>query len=159
MVISNAELSADYKAITGEQRPKGDLVIGIRLPSESSDNDTRKEAEKLSDGDVKAFNRQAVILTCAKAICDPNDVTKCHPDFGMPDRQLPLVLTGTALDRVFDFVERLRISLSPMFPQASDAEILQLARRLEDSDSLEGLDPARVTRFRKLARFLLSEIE
>ena len=159
MIIKNAELSADYKTITGEERPKGDLVIGIRIPSESQDNDTRKEAEKLAGDSIKEFNRQVAILHSAKAICDPNNVTLAHPDFCMPDRQLPLVLTGSALDRVFDFVERLRIEQSPVFPEASEAELAQLGRRLLDGGACDEMGNAQTVRFRKLCSFLLGQID
>jgi hypothetical protein len=158
MMVHNAELSAEYRMVTGEPRPKGDLTIGIRLPSESAERDIRKRAMSEGAENSDEFNRQVVILYCAKAICDPNDQEKSHPDFAMPDEQLPRAITGQALSRVFDFVERLRIEQSPTFPEASDAELQQLGRLLLDGADFDEIGSARESRFRKLCAFLLTQI-
>ena len=158
MLIHNAELSAEYRMVTGEPRPKGDLTIGIRLQSESAERDIRKRALESGPEESEAFDRQAIILYCAKAICDPNDQEKSHPDFAMPDEQLPRAITGQALSRLFDFVERLRIEQSPTFPEASDAELQQLGRLLLDGADFEEVGAAKESRFRKLCAFLLTQI-
>jgi len=157
--INNAEICGDYKTITGEPRPKGDLIVGIRIPTEADDHQSRKAAEDKGGDSIREYNRQLVILHCARAICDPNDISKCHPDFTMPDQQLPLVLTSSCLDRIFDYVERLRIEQSPVFPEATDQELAELGHLICTANCLDELTSAREVRFRKLCRFLLDQIQ
>jgi len=146
------------------QAPQDDICCGIRILSADSEDAAKEIARKKaieSSGDVETeLRRQYLIQYCALCLCDPNDVEKHCDPFDMASDQLPVALTSNALLRIYDTAERIKIDSSPLFPEATDEEIGELAGELLAGaiDDLTKTSPAKASRARRYIRFLLEDL-
>ena len=162
VVLENAEL-----AHTWEGRPAGSICLGIRSVSVIEKDSIIKEAllkaVNFDDPDPQidrqeVFDTEQVRLFVARSVCDPNDVTRCHPLFPAPDLQIPRCLTPRAINRVFDACERLAVETSPISPEISDEDLELLAMSL-NGDTLRAMPGHKEARARRWLWFLLEEIK
>jgi hypothetical protein len=126
-----------------ENKPVAKIVVGLRVPSETESRSIETEAAKaaaLTDGDTEAKVEayQAALFTyyVARGLCSPHDVTAPHPLFELPEDMIPQALTPRAIKRIFDELERLHIEQSPLFPEATADDLLELSDRLAEPDPL-----------------------
>jgi len=147
------------------QRPKEPICCGLRVLSadaeDSAKEQARKKAIETDTDDVQAeLEKQYLIFYCAMALCDPNDVERhCEP-FDMASDQLPAALTSSALLRIYDTAERLKIETSPLFPEAANEDLDELAGELLGGalQDLEKVDSRKAARVRRYARFILDDL-
>lgn len=149
---------------TWSKKPRSAVVVGLRLLSGSDENVARETAARaaleVSDREmqVERFNDALRSMAVALAICDPNDIEKSHPLFPMAEDSVPEALTSRATARLFEELERLHLESSPIFPEADDEEIHQLAVLLSADEPLAGLSASAAARLRKYLWFALSEL-
>lgn len=151
-----------------EKAPRKPIVVGLRLLS--SDEEwtadrmaAKRTAEEYGDSDdgeqaARFYNRELMAWAVARSVCDPNDCSKEHPSLRMAEDTVQMALTGPAIARIYDEVERLYIETSPIFPEASDEELLLLASVLTDTEVVGSLGPIRARRARRFLRFVLAEL-
>lgn len=158
-------LKPEHFAGAYEGRPVVAITIGIRVPSE---NEARSiEAESLkqaaaSDGDmdsrVDVYNQTLFTLYVARGICNPHDVTAHHPLFELPEDMIPLALTPRAIKSIFDEIERLHVDQSPLFPEATQAELLELSDRLAADNPFANTPTAQRLRALRYLRLALDTL-
>jgi hypothetical protein len=145
-------------------KPKGDIVLGLRLIPAREEESARSVAAKAelaadtAEAAIVAYNRAAMGWIVARSICDPNSVTKPHPAFPDAEDQIPDALTTSALARIFDAIEAYQVEASPIFREATDDECLDLCALLEGEEILPGLDPIKAARVRRFLAFALDEL-
>jgi hypothetical protein len=142
---------------TWSLRPTGDVMVGLRVYSESDCRTAEAEAAKQET--PEAANAVLLGIAVARALCDPNDVNSPHPTFPLAEDIVPIALTPNAIRRIFDEVERLHVEQSPAFPEATDEELMELAGALLPEQPFRGLVATDARRCRRYARFLLDAIE
>jgi hypothetical protein len=144
--------------------PKEDICCGLRILSADGEDSAKEQAYKKAidaTGDIDAeLRRWYLIFYCALALCDPNDVERhCEP-FDMASDQLPVALTSQALLRIYDTAERFKIESSPLFPEATDEEIGDLAGELLGGgvDDLAKTNPVVAARVKRYAKLILDDL-
>lgn len=151
--LSPAEFSP-----TWAKAPSSDVVVGIRVYSESDARSAEAEAAKQ---ETKAAAETVLFsIAVARGICDPNDIAAPHPLFPMAEDTLPMALTPRAMRRLFDEIERLHVDQSPVYAEATDDELIELAAALmqpEPVGKLPSLEQKRVRRYLRLALDALTE--
>jgi hypothetical protein len=144
--------------------PTEDICCGLRVLSANDEDTAKTEARKLaieSDNDIETeLKRQYLIQYCALTLCNPNDIdAHCEP-FDMASLQLPDALTSNALLRIYDTAERVKIASSPLYPEATDDELGDLAGELLTGtiDDVAKASPSKAARIRRYARFILDDL-
>lgn len=147
-----------------EKKPKADIVVGLRLLSETDEQHARAFASKqvvliyTNEDDAKIVDVQAANETyndctfecsVARAICDPNDVTKPHPLFPVAEAQVPAHFTSDGIRFVWDAMHRMRVELSPLVLPIDDEAARRLAKAIA-AGALSRLDRADEVSARKL---------
>jgi hypothetical protein len=134
--------------------PREAVALGLRLLSEEETltcvAESAKEAVAGGRSGQEAVERQNESLLCwviGYAACDPNDATK--PYFAFGDNDVRRALTPEALRRLWDELERATAAASPVTPQATDDDLVDLSILLAVDRPLEGLSPAQEARVRK----------
>ncbi len=151
-------------------RPNGPLVIGLRIPAEQDVQIISQEAARLAmeayPGDPEkqneAWKTGMIRMLVCRAVCDPNDAAAAHPSFRLADDMVPRALTGDAIKRIFDEVEKLTVETSPGFAEATDEMAFQLGALLVKQEAFEALQaasPVRAARVRRFVRFILDELD
>lgn len=159
-------LKDEHWASTFSDRPVCDIKVGLRLLSIEDQDTIRRVAIKatqdaaLNDSDPQVAGHQALLVTTvARAICNPKDATRCHDFFSCPDDLIPLALTEKTVKWLFDEIERLTVTISPIFSEANDEEIVELCSGLlEQLSSLTERDPVRAARVRRYLMFVMNEL-
>ena len=152
----------DAFADTWPEKPSEPVPIGLRLLCESELQTARAEAARKAvdlhdddEGRYEAYNDGLIAWAVAAAACDPEDVNK--PFVEMPYENIPLAFTSQGLRRLWDELEVLHASRSPLTPEADDDELKMLAGLLT-AESVGAIDPKQQARVRRLATFLLENI-
>jgi hypothetical protein len=149
----NVRLTPGDFSPTWHNAPSSDVVVGIRVYSESDARTAEQEAAKQED--QVAAEQVLFSLAVARGICDPNNVKAPHPLFPFADDTIPLALTPRAVRRLFDEIERLHVDQSPAFAEATDDDLVELAGALIQPDPLGKLDAVKAKRARRYVRLAL----
>lgn len=153
-----------------EDRPKGDVCLGLRPVPPRDLEDARKAA---ADAATELFPRvlegepffslwedhyydMLLRSIVARGTCDPNDVAEPWEGWrDDPDDSARMFLTTSGAQMIFDAWERMRIGLDVTIAPATDDEVDELADRAGDIDRL---DRARALRIRRHVTFCLAEL-
>lgn len=139
-----------------QNRPTDEVCVGLRLMPDADKSKARSEAERLADelharrgpNWVDAFNDCLVRQVAALGICDPNDVSKPSSVLPLAEDQVRVALTTEGARFIFDAYQVYELEASPLSPEATDEELLQLSQLLwSDAD-----------RFRTAERRLLKDV-
>lgn len=151
------ELAPEDFASDWESRPVVSVPVGLRLPSEDDVQNSRIQADRyvaslgLSDPEAatQAWNDALMAYAVARCICDPFDVRSDSPVLQMAEDTIMLALTPLGIRRIFDELERLMASQSPLVREANDEELSELADRiiLGEAQAVTGADGRTLRRF------------
>jgi hypothetical protein len=151
-------------ADTWPERPTGNEAIGLRVPSDHEVSCARAEAARVAWklhpkaddllGRIAAHNDALLRELCCLGMCDPNDVTRPYFKSGIDDANQALSSHGAKA--VFDALEKLQLETSPVYREASDDELLELARYAE---FLPLVEPDRRGRLRRLVAHCFDELK
>lgn len=150
-------------ADTWDMRPKDEIVVGLRVPSDDDEQSARNVASLMADrkvgltGDaaISAYNDALIAAMVSRAICDPNDVLRAHPIFPLADSTIPLALSTPTLKWLFDELERLKIQQSPLFLEITDEETHELVDALCMDDPFVGVSEMTAAHARRYLKFAL----
>lgn len=151
----------DWSAKPGEP-----VAVGIRLIGDMEKTQARIDAAKFSrsaheEQDVElavdAYNDALMRQMAAKALCDPNDVTRPVELLQFPEDDVERALTSRGARFIFEAVCRYEVESSPLNPEADQDDIEELSDLLL-LNAIESLPSARQLAARKLARYLLDEL-
>jgi hypothetical protein len=144
-------------------KPECDVRIGIRLPGQEDAEIIEAEAlkamqEATRGGEAAAFrayNEAKLLNLVALCICSPTDVSAPHELFETPNAILQIALTPQGIRRLFDEIERLQVETSPIFREASDIEVSELAESLVDGALSRCTDPTKASQIRRFLGFCI----
>lgn len=151
-----------------EKRPKLPVEVGIRTLSDGDEQTAIAEATKYAiqafpdggEGFVDSYNDALIRWIVARGICSPLDVNTPSFVLELPDEELVRqVFTRAGTRYVFDAIERLQLETSPIFPEANDDEISDLAAMLSRDEPLDPLVGTDAARARRLLAFVLYELQ
>jgi hypothetical protein len=172
------DLLPEYFAETWGNRPTATFKVGLRVPGEQEYLNAVVEAENAQSEAVEkalkdpkqvaraqalgvaAYNKRLVMFCVARGICNQHNVTLPHPYFELPEDEIPVALKSTAIRRIFDEIERLAVDQSPVFAEATEVELFELAEILATDDPFEdvpSVQRARCLRYLKLVLDTLRE--
>jgi hypothetical protein len=155
-------LRAEHWVSGYKERPMVAVKLGLRLLTENDFtyiNALTKEAIDKVDGTDEQFKRRLVINAVAVSICDAEDASHCHDLFPCPDQQIPNALKPETITAMWDEIVRLTIATSPIYPEATDEDLVSLVMLLPDAlDALEAVSEVRAAQARRLLRFVLDEL-
>jgi len=150
--------SSNYTA-----RPRDEVALGLRCLSEADALTCEAEAAKEATAGGRSaeeaperFNEALMVWAVASALCDPNDARKAYFEFG--DADVRRAFPPETLKHLFHELELAHLASSPVRPEASEEDLLDLADRLTDPEPFARLTPARAARLRRLLRFCLDEL-
>lgn len=143
-----------------EHRPREAVCVGLRLMSEADKSKARAEADKLADelhptggpNWTDAYNDCLVRQVAALGICSPNDVTKPSEILPYAEEQVRFALNSRGANWIFDEFRRFEIELTPLEPEATDAEIDELCELLGNESTVVP------SALRKLLHHVLDEL-
>lgn len=163
VVLKRNAFAEDWQSKPGE-----DLALGLRRVSDADIQTARAEASKFaidmhpdsSDrvGQVESFNDALMRWIVVRGTCDANDCAINAPIFDGSEENVRNALTSQAIRFVWDAIERFHLEQSPIVPEATDDDFLELIVYLKMPSLLETLSPGARRRFRKLAGYLLNEM-
>jgi hypothetical protein len=170
-------MQPEFFAESWGRRPTGAFDVGLRVPSEQEYLNASAEAEAaqaeaiakaLKDPEcsdaraeelgVRAHNQKLVTFCVARGVCNQHNVMLPHPYFELPDDEIPLALKSKAIERIFDEIERLAIDQSPVFPEATELELLELAELLATDDPFENVPSVKRSRCRRYLKLVLDSL-
>jgi hypothetical protein len=151
-----ARLTAGDFAPTWDNAPGSDVIVGIRVYSEADARSAEQEAAKQETD--QAAQDTLFAIAVARGICDPNNVKAAHPLFPFAEDTLQAALTPRAIKRLFDEIEKLHVDQSPMFPEATDEDLTELAGALIQPEPLGKLGAVKAARARRYARLILDSL-
>lgn len=171
-------LLPEYFSEQWGNRPTAPFSIGIRVPSEQDYRNALVEAEKAqadardkalrdphlptrlnAEGiSVQAYNIRLLTFCVARGVCNAMSVTDPHPYFELADDEIPLALKSNAIRRIFDEIELLAVEQSPVFPEADEMELFQLAEILATDSPFEELDATKRGRCLRYAKLILDTL-
>ena len=147
-------------------KPHAPERIGIRTVSEleltvAQSEAVKKAIEAHEDNEprefrVEAFNDYLITNTLARACVKAHDVTQAYFAPG-PEDLIREALTPGGIRRIWDEYCRFAVVDSPVSPSATDDELLLLAEQCVSL--LDGVEPARAERARKLGAAMLLELK
>ncbi len=165
MPTRHVVLTVDSFADDWQDKPLGEIAIGLRKISDSDTQTARAEAAKFAigmhddrEGQIEAFNDALMRWLIVRGTCDANDVALNAPLFDGSEENVRNALTTKAVRFVWDELERFHLETSPIVHVATNedfAEFLELAKHLE---LLDLMSPASQLRIRKLIGFCLTEL-
>jgi hypothetical protein len=161
-------LRENHWATTFASKPANPIQVGLRqlsvadreLVRQFVSKATIEAVESGADANVAAYTT-SLVSTVAAAICHPRDAKREHDLFGCPNDILPIAFTEQTLKWLFDEIEALTVSFSPVFSEATDDEIVSLCANLETGimARLTETDPCRAARVRRYLDFVITELE
>ena len=132
-----------------DKAPRGDVVVGLRRLSAKGADRALLEAANAAivvedpEAAVERYNNKLMAWAVAFAHCNPNDASQPSDDLGMRgDDEVEDRLTPEAIRMLFNELEDLH-NESPMYPPASDAEIVDLVGLLTSPERPELDAPSR----------------
>lgn len=170
------DLLPEYFAETWGNRPTAPLKIGLRVPSEQEYRNAAVEAEtaqgeafatahkdprlidRADELGVAAYNSKLLTFCVARGICNVQNVTLPHQYFELPEDEIPLALKSNAIRRIFDEIERLAIDQSPVFAEANEVELLELAEILATDDPFEDVSNVQRSRCLRYLKLVLDTL-
>ena len=170
------DLLPEYFAETWGNRPTAPIKIGLRVPNEQEYRNAAIEAEtaeseafakacndprlieRASELAVAAYNSKLVTFCVARGICNQQNVTMPHPYFELPEDEIPFALKSSAIKRIFDEIERLAIDQSPVYAEATDLELLDLAELLATDDPFESVPSVKRSRCLRYLKLVLDTL-
>lgn len=166
--LKTVVLRDHHWASTFGDKPANPIQVGLRLLSIDDKDVVRQVASKAAADAISqdldpqiAAHKAMLITTVARAICSPKDVKRGHDFFQCADDMLQIALTEESLKWLFDELESLTVSFSPVFSEATPDEIAELCADLADGalDRLAETDPTRAARVRRYLDFVITELE
>lgn len=153
-------LKSEHWASGAEGKPLVAVRLGLRLLSDGDLTYCQAIAKERSDANPDNYKRELITCAAAVALCDQTDASSPPELFPAPDQQVPAKLRPETIQAIYDELERLMIETSPISPVATDDELYDLAELISEGgvSILESASPDRASRFRRLARFLLDEL-
>ncbi len=158
-------------AHTWEERPKTDLLAGMRLISDAEvqagQHLARKFATDLHPGDtmrdrelwVMAYEDALIRHVAARSLCDPHNVDEPFRAIAPAPEDIMASKDYVQPDGVrflFDAYERLRIELDPTQPLLEDGQLMDLVDAFDLH--IDELSPTKAGRIRRLLSYCLSEL-
>lgn len=140
-----------------DARPSSPIIVGLRLLSVSDQDAGHAEALREGEEGSSEYRTTALAFAVARGICDPNDVSRAHPTLEFAEDMVPAALSQPTIARIFDEIEKLAVETVPLFTEATDADLRELAQLLSSDDPFEDMSPARARRVRRYLKFALSE--
>lgn len=129
-----------------ELKPQGPVAMGLRLLSEGDSESVTVAAsqhilERYHDDQQRptveesvldeVYNARIMVYGVARAICEPDNALANHRLFPFPETQIEAgALTAETVKYLWEQLGLLRLKLSPIAPQASDAEAATLGALL-----------------------------
>lgn len=150
-----------------------DLALGLRRVSDADLQTAKAEAVKFAvemypaqagadpfyDVRIEAYNDALMRWMIVRGTSDPQDSRLNAAVFSNDEENVRLALTKNAIRYAWDEFERFHLANSPIVPEATDEELAALAALLATRPFWERLSGGQKARFRKLARFLLTELK
>lgn len=154
-------LKPEHWASASKDRPLTSVRLGLRFLSDGDLTYAQAIAKERSEKSPENYKRELITCAAAVALCDPEDASQPPELFPAPDTQIKSALRPEAIQAIYDELERLMIETSPISPEATDEELYDLAETIADGavGILDATSPARASRFRRLARYLLDELK
>lgn len=148
-------LKPEHWASTFTERPLCSVALGIRLPSDADLTYVKNLAKDAADKD-----RALITMCVTRVVCDPEDASLAHELFQFPDLQIPDRLRPETIQSIYDELERLMIATSPLYPEATEDEVLALVESLADMahEELVDKDRGRGMRVLRYLKFCLDEL-
>lgn len=151
---------------TGYQdKPAGDVEVGIRLYSQADAAQARAAASQYAlrfhpqeadeDARNEAYNGALMAWLVARSVCDPVDVAiTFFGENGLgADEDVACKLTPKGVEFLFEELDALMYETSPTMPPADDDDLAWLATALSSGEVWRTLDVEQVRRVRRqLAR-------
>lgn len=155
-------------ADTWEAKPTESIEIGLRLIPEGEYANARSVAVKAAmelhpDLDerseiwLESYNQALIQWAVAHGTCKPDNVTE--PFWEMAADVVPLALSSAGTLRLYEELEILAVTESPLSPEIDDVGLEQLASLFADRARLAALPPATLRRLRRLLGHVLAEAE
>jgi hypothetical protein len=140
-------------------RPGSSIIVGLRSPTEGDIEAAVAKARELPT--ERDRDRSMMLSLVGTSICHQHDVTRAHPSFPAPELLIPRALKPDTIRTLWDDIERLRVTSSPIYELATEEEIGKLIALLQ-TDALAELEdtaPAKASRVRRYLRFALGDLD
>lgn len=154
-------------ADTWSGKPNSAVCVGLRLISDGEKQTARGEAERIADelhqkrdGNWSdAFNDALVRYLVAFAMCSPNDVAKPSEVLPHAEIQVREAFTSLGARFVFDAYLALEVELSPLYPEATEEDIEELAEAFSEVNlhALPGVQRSAILRHLRFALDAINE--
>ena len=76
----------------------------------------------------------------------------------MPEDEIPIALKSNAIKRIFDEIELLAVDQSPVFAEATEVELLELAELLATDDPFEDVPSVKRSRCLRYLKLVLDTL-
>lgn len=147
-------------------KPPAPVKMGLRLLPEAefdrcrtiAANHAWREHQNLDDeaNRLDCFNSRLMGLLMAEATCHPENTDRRY--FDHADVKIFLDLTPDGIRYLWDHYEAFAVSHSPIAPEASDEELLDLSDAIVAGDLFSGLDLERARRVRRLLKAAIDSV-
>lgn len=162
-----AALPPSAFADTWKNRPTEITRIGIRLVSETDFEEARKNAvaeawqtfpeDRDREPRLAAFDSTLKRELLVFATCEPDNIDA--PFFkSIPNATIAIGLRDATIARLFEELEQLSASTSPLIPEATDDDLSALAALLSAPAVFDRIEDVKRSRVRRLARYLANEL-
>ncbi len=146
-------------------KPKDAVVVGLRLMSDGDKSKARSAAEAMAfelhaKGGVNAmdaFNDHLVRQCAALGICSPNDAEQPAEILPAAEEQVGAALTTRGARFIFDAIHRYEVESSPLNPEATDEELVELQQLIEGG-ALGDLGAEGEATARRFLRYVLDDL-
>ena len=150
----------EHWASSFKERPVEPVKLGIRLLSDSDLTYAQSIAREMTERYKMPETRALVTAAVSIAICNPANASLAHDAFQSSDEDVIAKLRPETIQAIYDALELLMLETSPLFPEATDEEIVALVETLEEDgiEAIDSLPDAKRARIRRLLRFCLDEL-
>jgi hypothetical protein len=158
--LSVVEVAPSLWADGRPSKPSAPVKIGLRLLPEAEFERCRTIAAKHAwrehenpgdDGNrIDCFNSRLIGLLMAEATCHVENTDKRY--FEHADAKIFLDLTPDGIRYLWDHYEAFTVSHSPVAPEATDEELLELADAVVAGDMFGGMALEKARRVRRLLK-------
>lgn len=151
-------------ADTWADKPDEPVLVGVRIIGEGDMMEARgvaaRTADKFHPGSgphddvwIEAFNQSLMHYAIATATCHPDNAAE--PFWDMAYDVVPCALSEGGALRLFDEIETLKVTESPLAAEATAEELQTLATLIQSGDLWEGMGRGDVSFCRRLLRRVL----
>jgi hypothetical protein len=165
-----ATLGPEHFADTWSGKAKGAVCVGLRRLSELDEQSVYREATREAEAAmqdapdpekearfVETFNDAVLRIGVGRCLCDPNDVSQPHETFPVAEDMVGHALTHEAILGLFEQVKAVTVQTSPLYREASDDELQELAWAILDGRVGE-LPPLQQATARRFAGYVLDDL-